>query len=106
MFDMNGLMRVTSKSDLKKTLEVAVSERSTPFSDTVIYDLSTLLWVLHWPSDSLSNYVQTFKVFVIQAFQHSNTVFVFERYYGDSTKSISKNADAIEEGNEPCPCPV
>ena len=87
MFDVNGLMRVTSKSDLKKTLQVAVSERSTPFTDTVIYDLSTLLWVLHWPSDSLSTYVQTFKVFIMQALQHGNAIFVFDRYYEDITKA-------------------
>jgi len=87
MFDVNGLMRVTSKSDLKKTLQVAVSERSTPFPDTVIYDLSALLWVLHWPSDSLSTYVQTFKVFIMQALQHGNVIFVFDRYYEDITKA-------------------
>ncbi len=52
MFSPDGQMKVSkSKSTLKRNMQVTVSERNCPEADTVIYDVSALLWVIGWPSD-------------------------------------------------------
>ncbi|KAG1669737.1 hypothetical protein GQR58_017266 [Nymphon striatum] len=54
MFNPGGDMKITkSKSTLKLKLQVTISDRNCPIPDTVIYDVSALLWVLTWPSDKL-----------------------------------------------------
>ena len=56
MFSSDG----QSKSTLKKNLQVAVSACNCPIPDTVIYNVSALLWVINWPSDKLCLYVDAF----------------------------------------------
>ena len=73
MFNPDGEMKIAkSKSILKQKLQVVVSERNCPFQNTVIYDVSALLWVIAWPSEKLYVYVETFKEFVYQALQRAN----------------------------------
>ena len=73
MFNSEGEMKIAkSKSTLKHILQVTVSERNCPIPDTVIYDVSALLWVIPWPTDKLSRYVNNFKMFVSQALQTAN----------------------------------
>ena len=40
---------------------MTISERNCPISDTMIYDVSALLWVITWPSGKLRVYVDAFK---------------------------------------------
>ena len=68
MFCPDGQMKsAKSKAILKKNLQVTISECNCPGPDTVIYDVSALLWVVDWPSkkDKLGTFV------VLQAFVHT-----------------------------------
>ena len=51
MFNADGkLINVaTSKSTLNHKLQVTISEGNCPISDTIMYDVSALLWVINWP---------------------------------------------------------
>jgi len=69
---------------------VTVSERTCPIPDTVIYDVSALLWVIPWTTDKLSVYVNNFKMFVCQALQTANVTLVFDRYFPSSIKAFTR----------------
>ena len=81
MFKADGKMNVaTSRSTLKHKLQVTISERNCPISDTMIYHVSELLWVITWPSDKLRVYMDAFKAFVLQALRRANVILAFDRY--------------------------
>jgi len=61
MFNPGGKMKIMkSKSSMKLKLQVVISEGNCPIPETVIIDVSALLWVLTWPSDKLHVYVDAF----------------------------------------------
>ena len=89
MFNPGSEMKITkSKSTLK--LQVVISERNCPIPETLICDVSALLWVLTWPPDKLHVYVDAFLLFVHQALQRSNVTLVFDRYFPNSTKNFTR----------------
>ncbi len=93
MFSPDGQMKVSkSKSTLKRNVQATVSERNCPAADTVIYDVSALLWVIGWPSDrvKLHVYVAAFQTFVCTALQVGNVTLVFDRYYDCSIKTSTR----------------
>ena len=97
MFTSDGYLKTAkSKSALKKSMQVTISERSSPIPDTVIYDVSALLWVIEWPSEKvqLSVYIRAFQVFVYEALQLANVTLVFDRYYEDSIKTSTRRQRA------------
>ena len=53
----------TSKSTQKHKPQVTISECNCPMSDTRIYDVSALLWVITWPSGKLRVYVDVMKLY-------------------------------------------
>ena len=54
IFNPDGEMKISkSKSTLKQKLQVTVSECNCPIQNTIIYDVSALLWVINWPLDKL-----------------------------------------------------
>ena len=58
MFNPGGEMKLTkSKSTLKLKFQVVISKLNCPTPETLICDVSALLWVLTWPSDELHVYV-------------------------------------------------
>ena len=67
LFDKEGVMRVTQKCTLKNALQVTVWNRSCPHVDTVVYDVSALLWTIKWLSGTLLSHIDAFKVFVKEA---------------------------------------
>ena len=56
----------TSKSTQKHKPQVTVYECNCPMSDTRIYDVSALLWVITWPSGKLRVYVDAIKLYDAQ----------------------------------------
>ena len=91
MFSADGKMNVaTSKSTLKQKLQVIISERNCPISDTMIYDVSELLWVITWPSGKLRVYVNAMKAFVHQALRRANVILVFDRYFHKSISTFTR----------------
>ena len=84
MFEQNGLMKNTLMSVLKKTLHVVMSERIADISDTIVFDVSALMWTIQWPSD---------------------VVFVFDRYFEGSTKvHVLEHIETNERGDVPRSC--
>ena len=56
MFNPDGEIKISkSKFTLKQKLQVTVSERNCPIQNTIIYDVSALLWVINWPLDNFHN---------------------------------------------------
>ena len=100
MFNPCGEMKITkSKSTLKLELQVVISARNCPIPETLIYDVSALLWVLTWPYDKVHVYVDTFLLFVHQALQKSNVTLVFDRYFfPNSTKNFTKMQRLFKPG--------
>ena len=80
----------TSKSTLKHKLQVTISERNCPIADTMIYDVSALLWVITWPSGKLRVYVDAFKAFVHLVIGRENVILVFDSYFPYSTKTFTR----------------
>ena len=66
-----------------------LSERNYPVQNTIIYDVSALLWV-NWPLDKLHVYVDALKKFVFQALQMANVTLVFDRYFPNSIKTFAR----------------
>ena len=79
-----------SKSPLKHKLQVTISERNCPISDTMTYDVSALVWVITWPSGKLGVYVDAFKAFVHQALRRADVILVFDRYFPNSINTFTR----------------
>ena len=97
MFEQNGLMKNTLMSILKKTLQVVMSERIADISDTIVFDVSALMWTIQWPSDTLRTYIEAFKEFVVHALEAGDVVFVLDRYFEGSTKAYLRTLRQMKE---------
>ena len=64
-----------------------MSERIADISDTIVFDVSALMWTIQWPSDTLSTYIEAFKAFLVHELEAGDVVFVFDRYFEGSTKA-------------------
>ena len=53
-------------------------------------DLSSLIWVITWPSGKLRVYVDASKAFVHQALRRANVILVFDRYFPNSIKTFTR----------------
>lgn len=98
MFDSAGMMRVAKKSTLKTSLQVTLSDRSALQADTVIFDVSALLWTIKWPTGKLQLYINALREYVKQALMVGNAVFVFDRYFQDSTKTYLRQLRQEKQG--------
>ena len=52
--------------------------------------MSALLWVITWPSGKLRVFIDAFKAFVHQAIRRANIIFVFDRYFPNSTTTFTR----------------
>ena len=78
------------KVNSETNFQVLAPERASRNTDSVIYDVSAILWTIAWPSDKLSVYLETFEEFVYGAQQAIDVAFVFDRYYADSLKTATR----------------
>ena len=94
MFDHDGSMRVsTSKSVLKKNLQVEVSLRNTITPTAVVDDVSAVLWTLDWPTHgTVESFISNFKRWLANRIAHSDVYLCFDRYHDYSIKSSARNA--------------
>ena len=91
MFKADGKINVaTSKSTLKHKLQVTISERNCPISDTMIFGVSVLLWVITWPSGKLLVYVDAWHSSINLYDAQINGILVFDRYFPNSMKSFTR----------------
>ena len=89
-------MRIaTTKSDLKKKLQVGVSSRVVDKVDATVIDGCALLWSVHWPEKGTAkDYVDNFSEYVMRKAAHSDVYLTFDRYYDYSIKSVTRGARA------------
>lgn len=94
MFKDDGEMRIaTTKSDLKKKLQVRVSSRSVDKVDATVIDGCALLWSVHWPEKgTVKDYVENFMGYILKKAAHSDVYLTFDRYYDYSIKSVTRGA--------------
>ena len=94
MFKDDGEMRIaTTKSDLKKKLEVAVSSRTVDNVDVTVIDGCALLWSVHWPEKgTVKDYVDNICEYLMRKVVHSDVYLTFDRYYDYSIKSVTRGS--------------
>ena len=95
MFDTAGEMRpATSKSSLKRQLQVEVSARTSPSDKSnFVIDGSALLWVIPWPANgTIKDYAMNLKSTLSKLLNKGDVHLVFDRYYDYSTKSVTRSA--------------
>ena len=100
-FKEDGTLRTcTSKYLLRVALEERISDRLAQKCNTVVYDVSALLWTITWPNEGnpLAVYIKAFQVFVLNTLSFSQRgVFVFDCYFDLSPKA---NARYQRQGKE------
>lgn len=92
MFDDNGNMRIaTSKSILKRKLQVVQSARASLKPDVIVIDGCAILWCIHWPSNgTVQNYIESFWSYVLQRLILCDVYLIFDRYYDYSIKDVTR----------------
>ena len=91
-FDEKGLLRTCKqKSKLMSGLKVEVSARIVGDPDAFFLDGCAILWVVAWPSKgTVGCYVVNFRKYVIERLKISDVYLVFDRYYNDSIKGLTR----------------
>ena len=94
-------MRSTPKAKLRSALEVRISERRAKKCDALIYEVSAVLWTISWPNEGspLQVYIKAFQVFALTALGITSAVFVFDRYYPNSTKTHTRLLRQEKDGS-------
>ena len=96
MFEPTGEMRAaTSKSSLKRQLQVEVSARTSSEIAITIIDGSALLWVIPWSAEgTVRDYALNLTYRIVDKLKTGDVFLVFDRYYEYSTKSVTRSARA------------
>jgi len=100
MFESTGEMRAaTSKSSLKRQLQVEVSTKTSNNVTISIIDGSALLWVICWPMDgTVKDYAMNLKYTIANRLKMGDVHLIFDRYYDYSTKGVTRSARATGAG--------
>ena len=98
MFTDKGDMRIcTSKSVLKKELQVDISNRSIRHADVVVIDGSALLYVVQWPTSGIVlDFVNAFKKNISGRLKTSDVYLIFDRYLDYSTKGVTRSQRSVD----------
>ncbi len=102
MFTDAGDLRIaTSKSTMKKLLQVEISSRTAANSSScTVIDGCALLWKPHWPANGkVKDFVESFKKHVSKLLLNGDVYLVFDRYREYSTKSVTRHARAGKEAS-------
>ena len=102
-FNEDGTLRTcTSKYLLRVALEERILDRLAQKCNTVVYDVSALLWTIKWPNEGspLAVYIKEFQVFVLNTLSFSQRgVFIFDRYFDLSPKANARYQRQGKEGS-------
>ena len=84
-------MRVTTtKSVLKRKLQIEHTARLDVSPQAVIIDGCALLCVVHWPTNgTVQDFVSNYTTCVICYLKNSDVYLVFDRYYPQSIKGVT-----------------
>lgn len=101
MFDENGEMRITTtKSTMKRKLQVEHSSRLASSPQVTVIDGCALLWVVQWPaSGTVQDYADNFTKKIMTCLQISDVHLIFDRYYKDSVKHLTRLSRAGKDAS-------
>ena len=101
MFSESGEMRIpTTKSALKRALQVEVSSRLALQPDATIIDGCAILWVFHWPNrGNVQDFVHNFASFIFAKVDMCDVYLVFDRYNEFSIKSATRLARSGQQAS-------
>ena len=80
IFDEMGEMQITTKATLQNKLKIEMSARTVQQADVTTIDGCAVLWVIDWPSQDSTNYVDGFLCYIEQKLRYGDVFLVFERY--------------------------
>ena len=90
----------TTKSTLKKKLQVTLSQRLVEKAEVEILDGCAILWVINWPNKgTVADFVNGFTRNVMKRVASQDTYLIFDRYFDFSIKSGTRAARAGDEGS-------
>lgn len=103
LFTDDGSLRpATSKSNLKKSLEVEQSGRTTPDPQVIVLDGCAVLWTIHWPvPGTINDLITTVETYLRQKLFHSDVYLIFNRYYPYSPKGCTRSRRACVAASGP-----
>ena len=97
MFNEEGVLRTCKqKSKLMSTLKVEIPARLAQNGVKAIFlDGCAILWTISWPTNgTVSDYIRNLKGFLLKQSTLAEVYLVFDRYYNDSIKGLTrKNRD-------------
>ena len=80
----------------KISLQVELSSRRAETTDVLVIDGSALLWVIHWPADSvIQEYVSNVEQRIQKRSQDYDVYLVFDVYLDFSTKPVTRGASEV-----------
>ncbi len=96
MFEGTGEMRITkSKSTLKTNLQMELTDRQSLHPDAIVVDGCAILWVVPWPTHGLvQDFIKKMFDHIIRHLHIADTYLIFDRYYDDSIKEITRTSRA------------
>ncbi|KAK3106543.1 hypothetical protein FSP39_022295 [Pinctada imbricata] len=100
MFDDKGDLRIaTSKSALKRKLQIIQSTRKSGTADVIIIDGCAVLWSIHWPSSgTVQDFVYSFWSYISQKLNTSDVYLIFDRYRQYSIKDSARISRKASSG--------
>jgi hypothetical protein len=101
VFEDNGDMRITeSKAVLKQKLHVEVSYRMCLADEAIVIAGCAMLWLIQWPSKgTVKYYMENLRAHLIDKLKICNTHLVFDRYYNNNTKKVSRTSRAGKDAH-------
>ena len=92
MFNRKGAMRpCNQKLKLMTGLKIEVSTRTVGKQDAFFLDSCTIFWIVSWTSKgTIGSLVEIFRKYMIDKLKIADAYFIFDRYYGDSIKGLTK----------------
>lgn len=88
--DDRNLRTASSKSKLKKCLEVELSSLMTPDPQVIVPDGCAILWTIPWPvPGTFNDLIAAVETYLRQKLTNSDVYLIFDRYYPYSPKTKS-----------------
>ena len=100
-FKENGEMRLcTTKSYMKKKLQVEHTSRGVSEPDATILDGCAIFWIIHWPAagENTSDYAESVLQYVIDLLSSCAVYMIFDKYFKPSIKGQTRAKRGSADG--------
>lgn len=92
-FKNNGDMRIcTTKSNMKKKIQVEHTSRGVTVPDATILDGCAIFWIIHWPAAgaNTTDYAENVLQYVIDLLSLCDVYMIFDKYFKPSIKGQTR----------------